>query len=109
MPGGTDEALWQAFQAGSIGDVAGFDVASFGISPRDAAQMDPPQRVLLEMPSEAFKQAGIPFIDVRQPLRRLCGSVERRLCLPPHRIDGIHAGGAGTQAHEYPKTDERPE
>ena len=27
----------------------------------------------------------------------------------PHRIDGIHAGGAGTQAREYPKTEERPE
>jgi hypothetical protein len=102
--------------------------------------MDPQQRVLLEMASEAFEQAGIPFIDVRQPLRRLCGSVERRLCLPPHRIDGIHPGGAehdlqghhepriargacgvqdsgerdgvgdaGTQAREYPKTEERPE
>src|ERR1700689_4672459 len=93
MPGGTDEALWEAllagrdlvssvdpdrwaqaalihpnksepgtsytFAAGSIGDVSGFDAAFFGISPREAEQMDPQQRVLLEMAWEAFEQAGI--------------------------------------------------
>src|ERR1700694_6316237 len=93
MPGGTDEALWQAllagrdlvtsvesdrwsqdtllhpnraepgtsysFAAGSIGDVSGFDAAFFGISPREAEQMDPQQRVLLEMTWEAFENAGI--------------------------------------------------
>jgi acyl transferase domain-containing protein/NADPH:quinone reductase-like Zn-dependent oxidoreductase/NAD(P)-dependent dehydrogenase (short-subunit alcohol dehydrogenase family)/acyl carrier protein len=99
MPGGTDEALWQAllaghdlvtsvesdrwshdtllhpnkaepgtsytFAAGSIGDVAGFDAAFFGISPREAEQMDPQQRVLLEMALEAFEQAGIPPSSMR--------------------------------------------
>jgi acyl transferase domain-containing protein len=99
MPGGSDEALWQAllagrdlvtsvepdrwaqdtllhpnkaepgnsysFAAGSIGDVAGFDAAFFGISPREAEQMDPQQRVLLEMAWEAFEQAGIPPSSVR--------------------------------------------
>src|ERR1700733_10207628 len=83
MPGGTDEALWQAllagrdlvtsveadrwsqdtllhpnktepgtsytFAAGSIGDVAGFDAGFFGVSPREAGQMDPQQGVFLEM------------------------------------------------------------
>ena len=53
MPAGTDEALWQAF-------AAGFDVALFQASPREAAQLDPGQRVLLEMASEVFEQAGIP-------------------------------------------------
>jgi acyl transferase domain-containing protein/NADPH:quinone reductase-like Zn-dependent oxidoreductase/acyl carrier protein len=47
------------FAAGSIGDVSGFDAAFFGISPREAEQMDPQQRVLLEMAWEAFEQAGI--------------------------------------------------
>jgi phthiocerol/phenolphthiocerol synthesis type-I polyketide synthase C len=99
MPGGTDEALWQAllagrdlvtsveadrwsqdtllhpnktepgtsytFAAGSIGDIAGFDAAFFGISPREAEQMDPQQRVLLEMAWEAFEQAGIPPSSMR--------------------------------------------
>src|SRR6266404_5277889 len=99
MPGGTDEALWQAllagrdlvtsvetgrwaqetllhpnkaepgtsysFAAGSIGDVAGFDAAFFGISPREAEQMDPQQRVLLEMAWEAFEQAGVPPSSMR--------------------------------------------
>ena len=99
MPGGTDEALWQAlldgrdlvtsvesdrwsqdtllhpnkvqpgtsytFAAGSIGDIAGFDAAFFGISPREAEQMDPQQRVLLEMAWETFEQAGIPASSMR--------------------------------------------
>lgn len=99
LPGGTDEALWQAllagrdlvtsvesdrwsqdtllhpnkaepgtsytFAAGSIGDVAGFDAGFFGISPREAEQMDPQQRVLLEMSLEAFEQAGIPPSSMR--------------------------------------------
>src|SRR5271163_478487 len=99
LPGGSDEALWQAllagrdlvtsvdrdrwnqdsflhpnkaepgtsysFAAGSIGDVAGFDAAFFGISPREAEQMDPQQRVLLEMAWEAFEQAGIPPSSMR--------------------------------------------
>jgi acyl transferase domain-containing protein/NADPH:quinone reductase-like Zn-dependent oxidoreductase/acyl carrier protein/NADP-dependent 3-hydroxy acid dehydrogenase YdfG len=53
------------FAAGSIGDVAGFDAGFFGISPREAEQMDPQQRVMLEMTWEAFEQAGIPPSSMR--------------------------------------------
>ena len=46
------------FAAGTIGDAAGFDAQAFGLSPREAAEMDPQQRVLLEVAAEAFEDAG---------------------------------------------------
>lgn len=47
------------FQAGSLGDISGFDAEFFGISPREAAVMDPQQRYLLEMSWEAVEHAGL--------------------------------------------------
>ena len=58
-PRKNEPATSYTFAAGSIGDVSGFDAAFFGISPREAEQMDPQQRVLLEMTWEAFENAGI--------------------------------------------------
>jgi acyl transferase domain-containing protein/NADPH:quinone reductase-like Zn-dependent oxidoreductase/acyl carrier protein len=52
-------------RAGSIGDVSGFDAEFFGISPREAEQLDPQQRILLELAWEAFEDAGIPPSVVR--------------------------------------------
>ncbi len=44
--------------AGLIEDVEGFDPLHFRVSPREAARMDPHQRLALELAWEAFERAG---------------------------------------------------
>ncbi|GAB2998207.1 type I polyketide synthase [Mycobacterium bourgelatii] len=44
---------------GFVDDVAGFDADFFGITPREAAAMDPQQRMLLEVSWEALEHAGV--------------------------------------------------
>jgi acyl transferase domain-containing protein len=44
--------------------VAGFDAEFFGISPHEAAWMDPQQRLFLEVCWEALERAGIPVRDL---------------------------------------------
>ncbi|MFV2175794.1 SDR family NAD(P)-dependent oxidoreductase [Actinomadura sp. LOL_016] len=44
---------------GFLDDVAEFDAQFFGITPREAAVMDPQQRLVLEVAWEAFEHAGI--------------------------------------------------
>ncbi len=46
-------------RGGFLADVAGFDAAFFGLSPREAAQADPQQRLALELAWEALEDAGI--------------------------------------------------
>jgi acyl transferase domain-containing protein/acyl carrier protein/NAD(P)-dependent dehydrogenase (short-subunit alcohol dehydrogenase family) len=45
---------------GFLDDVAGFDAQFFGISPREAVEMDPQQRLMLELSWEALEDAGVP-------------------------------------------------
>ncbi|MEV6810538.1 beta-ketoacyl synthase N-terminal-like domain-containing protein [Micromonospora sp. NPDC051296] len=56
-----EAVLRETVTAGSyLGDVAGFDAEFFGLTPREAAEMDPQQRILLEVGWEALEHAGLP-------------------------------------------------
>ncbi len=44
---------------GFLGDIDQFDAAFFGISPREAEEMDPQQRLVLEVAWEALERAGL--------------------------------------------------
>ncbi|MDJ1136789.1 type I polyketide synthase [Streptomyces iconiensis] len=44
---------------GFLDDIAGFDASYFGISPKEAAHMDPQHRLLLELTAEALDDAAI--------------------------------------------------
>ncbi|MGK5529494.1 type I polyketide synthase [Streptomyces sp. URMC 129] len=52
-------------RAGLIDGVADFDAGFFGVSPREAAAMDPRQRLVLELAWEALERAGIEPSAVR--------------------------------------------
>jgi len=47
-------------RAGLLDEVAGFDAAAFGIAPREAARIDPQQRLALEASVQALEHACIP-------------------------------------------------
>lgn len=47
------------FAAGSVPNATAFDAAFFGISPREAVQIDPQQRLLMELAWEAMEDAGV--------------------------------------------------
>ncbi|WP_290060844.1 type I polyketide synthase, partial [Amycolatopsis solani] len=74
--GDVPEGRWETFapaedlaglpaRGGFLDDVAGFDAAFFGITPREAEAMDPQQRILLEVAWAALEHAGIPPSGLR--------------------------------------------
>ncbi|WP_410596932.1 beta-ketoacyl synthase N-terminal-like domain-containing protein [Amycolatopsis sp. lyj-23] len=74
--GDVPEGRWETFapaedlagvpsRGGFLDDVAGFDAEFFGITPREAAAMDPQQRILLEVAWAALEHAGIPPSSLR--------------------------------------------
>ncbi|MDK8659827.1 type I polyketide synthase [Corynebacterium sp. MSK204] len=50
---------------GYIDDIASFDAEVFGLSPLEAANMDPQQRILLELVWHALENAGLPANELR--------------------------------------------
>ena len=57
-----DEAV---LTGGYIEDIASFDAEFFGLSPLEAANMDPQQRMTLQLTWEALEDAGIPANTLR--------------------------------------------
>ncbi|WP_408929712.1 beta-ketoacyl synthase N-terminal-like domain-containing protein [Corynebacterium axilliensis] len=55
----------QNTDGGYIEDIASFDAEFFGLSPLEAANMDPQQRILLEVAWEALEDAGVPANQLR--------------------------------------------
>lgn len=64
-PDKANPATAYTFAAGTLGDISAFDAAFFNISPREAASMDPQQRILLEMAWELFENAGVKASSLR--------------------------------------------
>ncbi|WP_394847041.1 acyltransferase domain-containing protein [Pendulispora brunnea] len=64
QPRGPDEPLPP--RAGLLENVDGFDPLAFGISPREALEIDPQQRLALELAAEAFDDAGLSSDMLRQ-------------------------------------------
>ncbi|MGH6789879.1 MAG: type I polyketide synthase, partial [Pseudolabrys sp.] len=58
-PRGREPGKSYTWAAGVLDDIWGFDPSVFGISPREAEQMDPQQRILLQLTWEALEDAGI--------------------------------------------------
>ncbi|MFY1830940.1 SDR family NAD(P)-dependent oxidoreductase [Myxococcus fulvus] len=54
-----------ARRASFVDGVQGFDPLFFGISPREAEQMDPQQRLMLELAWEVLEDAGVPATGLR--------------------------------------------
>ena len=55
----------QNLQGGYLEDISSFDPEFFGLSPLEATNMDPQQRIILELAWEALEDAGLPANELR--------------------------------------------
>ncbi|MGS2642887.1 beta-ketoacyl synthase N-terminal-like domain-containing protein [Streptosporangium sp. LJ11] len=88
-------------RGGFISDIAGFDAEFFGISHREAKQLDPQQRMLLETAWEALERAGVAVrrsdrLDVGVYLGMMASEYSERLEDPTRaRISPYYTTGGG--------------
>lgn len=61
----SEKIAQQNTDGGYLEDIASFDAEFFGLSPLEAANMDPQQRILLELVWEALENAGVPANELR--------------------------------------------
>ena len=96
---GDEPGTMYDIHGGFLSDVDAFDAEFFGIHPREAASMDPQQRILLELTWEALERAAI---DPRSLMNTKTGiylgltgsDYSRVLTESPRRIDGYTGVGA---------------
>ena len=67
--------MYKRQTGGYLDDIASFDTEFFGISPLEAANMDPQQRIMLELTWEALEHAHLPANQLRgEPVGVFVGS-----------------------------------
>ena len=89
---------YYARNATFLKEIPGIDIGYFGISPKEATQMDPQQRLMLELATEAFEDAGAYGWDDHPTLRCVHWANEQRpRCVARTRLDGpAHGSGSAT-------------
>ena len=97
LPGVNSPAAGVPVRGGFLDQVDGFDAGFFRISPREAARMDPQQRLFLEVGWEALENAGIPPYSLHGTRTGVFAGV--------HRTDYAHLGTHAIDAYYSPGVD----